>query len=78
MNDHGAAILCKPASRPFDNTSSLQFFGYDDTLETVAKSGRAEVVWRGVKNPRVPHIFYLTQKARLGASPAVQEALRLE
>lgn len=41
-----------------------EVFGYDDTLDIVAKKGRAEVVWRGVKDPRKPHIFFLTKPAR--------------
>ncbi|KAK9833377.1 hypothetical protein WJX81_000201 [Elliptochloris bilobata] len=47
----------------FSRKAGLQeVFGYDDTLATVAKEGKAEVVWRGVKTPRQPHIFCLTQQ----------------
>ena len=41
-----------------------EIFGYDDTLDMVARTGRAEIVWRSAKDPRKPHIFFLTREAR--------------
>ncbi len=45
--------------------SGLQeLFGHDGTLDTVARAGRAEVVWRSVKAPGQLHTFYLTREVR--------------